>query len=110
MRPFIRNAVFFLGWLLSPLTFWNDAFVNIPLSFIFANILAKVINTDFLQLVLISYWVTNALGLFLIYVAGKDALKSKAGVAKAIIILIFTSFTYSIIIIGLGKLGILKPI
>lgn len=110
MRPFIRNTVFFIGWLLSPLTFWNDAFVNIPLSYLLANILVRFMNVDFLRLVLISYWVTNGLGICLMYAAGKDAVRSREGVIKDILSLIITTVVYSLIIVALGRLGILRPL
>lgn len=109
MRPFIRNTVFFIGWLLSPLTFWNDAFVNIPLSYLLANLLAKLIRADFLWLVLISYWLTNVAGLYLMYTAGQGIVKSRAGVIKEVSRLLITSIVYSLIIVAIARLGILKP-
>ena len=109
-RPFIRNAVFFIGWILSPLTFWNDAFVNIPLSYLMANLLVRFIRADFLWLVLVSYWLTNVAGLFIMYAAGKDIVKGRAGVLKEIFSLLITIVIYSVIIVVLGRLGIIKPL
>lgn len=110
VRPFIRNTVFFIGWILSPLTFWNDAFVNIPLSYLFANLLFRFINVNFMWLVLASYWFTNVLGLYLMYAAGKELVRSRAGVVKEILKLIGTTAIYSLIIVILAKLGILRPL
>lgn len=110
MRKFIRNTVFFIGWMLSPLTFWNDAFVNIPLSYLLANLLARFINVNFLWLVLVSYWITNVLGLGLMYAAGKDAIRSREGAVKEFSTLIGTTIIYSIIIVALNRAGILKPL
>lgn len=110
MNAFLRNTIFFIGWLLSPLTFWNDAFVNIPLSYLLANILIRVIRADFLWLVLASYWITNVAGLLLMYVAGKEMVRSRAGVKKQILDLILTSIAYSLLIVALHRFGILKPI
>lgn len=110
MRPFIRNTVFFVGWVLSPLTFWNDAFVNIPLSYLMANILVRLIKADFLWLVLISYWITNILGVYLMYAAGKDVVRKREGVVKDIISLIITTAAYSLIIVVLSRMGIIRPL
>jgi len=110
MRTLIRNTVFFIGWVLSPLTFWNDAFVNIPLSYLIANLLFRFIKTDFLQLVLVAYWFTNVVGLGIMYAAGKDVAKGRAGVIKGVFSLLVTSVIYSLIIVVLGRLGIIKPL
>lgn len=110
MNIFIRNTVFFIGWILSPLTFWNDAFVNIPLSYLMANILVRFIKCDFLWLLLASYWFTNVAGLGMMYATGKDIAKGRAGVIKGILSLLITSAVYSVIIIVLGRLGIIKPL
>lgn len=29
-RRLFKAFIFFIGWILSPLTWWNDAFVNMP--------------------------------------------------------------------------------
>jgi len=110
MNKFIRNTVFFIGWILSPLTFWNDAFVNIPLSYLMANLFIRFIKCDFLLLVLISYWLTNIAGLFMMYAVGKDIIRSRGGVVKEIINLLITTAVYSVVIIALGRLGIIRPL
>jgi hypothetical protein len=51
----LGRMVFFVGWLLSPFTFWNDAFVNIPLSYLSAIVIVKFLRVDFLMAVLVSY-------------------------------------------------------
>lgn len=110
MRQLVRNTVFFLGWLLSPLTFWNDAFINIPISYTLASLLIKIVHVDFLTLVLIFYWITNGIGLCMMYLAGKDMVRHKAGLIKQVFSLIITTTIYSLIIIALCKIGFLKPL
>ncbi|MFA6320546.1 MAG: hypothetical protein WCY36_01675 [Candidatus Omnitrophota bacterium] len=108
-KDFIGRLVFFIGWLLSPLTFWNDAFVNIPISYIAAAFLFRFIHTDFLFIVLICYWLSNILGLVLMVIAGKSIFASGRGVLKEIVILVATMLIYSTVLLGLEKVGILKP-
>lgn len=110
MRPFIRNTLFFIGWMLSPLTFWNDVFINIPLSYLLANLLLLMVRANFLLLLIISYWFTNCLGLYIMYVTGNPILKGREGVAKEIVNLMLTMAAYSLVILALGKIGILKPL
>ena len=85
MNQFLRNTIFFIGWVLSPLTFWNDAFVNIPLSYLLANILVRFIRADFLLLVLIAYWFTNALGLYMMYATTRQIFKGRGEALKEIL-------------------------
>lgn len=106
----MRNTVFFIGWMLSPLTFWNDAFVNIPLSYLIANLLMLFIRSDFLLLVLVSYWFTNALGLYMMYIATRQIFKGRGEVVKEILKLIATTVVYSLILVALAKTGVIRPL
>ncbi len=108
--PALKGAVFFIGWLLSPLTFWNDMFVNIPLSYICASLAVRVIPADFFLLVLIFYWLSNILGLYLMYASGRRLIREGEGLAKSLLILFITIVVYSGLLGLLNKLGILKPL
>ena len=110
MSTFIKNTVFFIGWMLSPLTFWNDAFVNIPFSYLCASLLFRFMRADFLTLMLIMYWMSNGLGLYMMYASGRAIFKDRAEVSKALITFIVTVIVYSVILLALDRIGILKPI
>ncbi len=110
MSTFIKNAVFFIGWMLSPLTFWNDVFVNIPIAYLCATLLVRVIKADFLFLVLIFYWLSNGLGILMMYLSGKSIMQDKSNRLQALVTLLITVVIYSVIIIILNRTGILKPI
>ncbi len=69
----IRAIVAFIGLMLSPLTPWNDSFVNIPLSILIAEILRPIMGFD--KGYWFGYFLTNALGIFLLLLASKDDLK-----------------------------------
>ncbi|MDP3790999.1 MAG: hypothetical protein Q8R38_03025 [Candidatus Omnitrophota bacterium] len=110
MRQFTRNIVFFIGWMLSPLTSWNDIFVNIPISYLCATLVIKFIKLDFLHLVLIFYWISNGIGMLMMFFSGKSIMKEKGSRLKALEALLLTVIIYTIIIIILEKIGILKPL
>lgn len=110
MKTFLNRALFFLGWLLSPFTFWNDAFVNIPLSYIMANLAFRLVRVDFLTLVLISYWLSNGLGILLMYLSGRKLTAGDEGSFKELINLALAITAYSLLLVLLNKFGILKPI
>ena len=110
MGTFLNRTVFFLGWMLSPFTFWNDAFVNIPLSYIMASLTLRLFHADFLALVLVYYWISNGLGILLMYLSGKKLIVGNKGILREMIGLGVTVVVYSLLLITLNKMGILKPI
>ena len=102
--------IFFIGWMLSPLTFWNDAFFNVPLSYLCASLLARVIKMDFLLLVLVAYWASNVLGLFMMYVSGRAIFKDRGEAYKTLMTFVVTVIVYSMVLLALDRIGVLKPI
>ena len=72
MNSGLKRATFFLGWLLSPLTSWNDAFVNIPLAYILSVVFVKAFHTDFVITLLGAYWFTNILGIAMMIAGGRS--------------------------------------
>ena len=110
MSAFIKNAIFFIGWMLSPLTFWNDCFVNIPISYLCAALAVRFIKADFLFLVLIFYWLSNGFGILMMYSSGKSIMRDKSNRFQTLVKLFITIVIYSVIIIILNRTGILKPI
>jgi hypothetical protein len=64
-RAFASLALVALGWLLSPLCWWNDLLVNLPLALGFARLLS-LLNPAWLLPALVSgYWLSNMAGLLL---------------------------------------------
>ena len=57
----------FVGFMLSPLSWWNDAFVNLPLAVGFGWLVALVYRPAFEGGVIAGYWLTNVLGLVLMH-------------------------------------------
>ncbi|MFA6142381.1 MAG: hypothetical protein WC738_03700 [Candidatus Omnitrophota bacterium] len=109
MTTFLNRIIFFLGWLLSPFTFWNDAFVNIPISYIAANLVFRAVHIKFMTLVLIFYWLSNGLGILLMYLTGRK-LMGRGRRGKELINVVVAIIAYSLLLLLLNKFGILKPI
>src|SRR5579871_3379486 len=74
-RKTAGGVLAFVGYMLSPLSWWNDAFVNVPLALAFAwivTLLYKIsipggqnhdrAKTVFEASWIIGYWITNVLG------------------------------------------------
>lgn len=103
----------FIGFMLSPLSWWNDAFVNLPLAFAFAWVVALPYRPAFIPAAIVGYWLTNILGLFLMHKGaqeafGKDAAPSYTWPRFTKDLLI--SLAYTGLILLLVYLKVLQPI
>ena len=109
----------FIGFMLSPLSWWNDAVVNLPLALIFASIVgvfyrpvADQSSTAFNATVILGYWLTNILGFVLLHKGARKVLSDTdlKYSRRAFLRDIGISLVYTCLIVVLIKLGILKPI
>lgn len=110
LKGFIYRSIFFLGWLLSPLTTWNDAFINIPLAYLCASLVFRLAHFNFLFMVLAFYWISNILGIAMMYFSGRAIAKGTTNWKAETLKTVLTVLIYSIILVLLGNFGILKPI
>ena len=106
----LQSFIFFIGWILSPFTAWNDLFVNIPLSYLIADFLYIFVRPPFSWLFMGSYIFTNILGLFLMFCSGKEYVLSSKSKIKAVFSLVVNTVLFSIIIYLLDKHGFKFPV
>jgi len=100
-----------IGYLLSPLSWWNDAFVNIPLALVFAWLVSFFYKPAFAVSLIIGYWLTNVLGFVLMHKGTRQILSEKAlpDSRREWLTDVIVSLVYTGVIIVLIKLEILKP-
>jgi len=65
-QKFQGSLLAFIGFMLSPLSWWNDAFVNLPLALGFGWLVARVYQPAFESSVILGYWLTNVPGFVLL--------------------------------------------
>jgi len=104
MNSSLKRATFFLGWLLSPLTSWNDPFVNIPLAYGLSIIFVRAFRTDFVITLLAAYWFTNILGIAMMMVSGQSIFRDKANRAREVLVILGTLIVYSLLMIVIGNI------
>jgi hypothetical protein len=101
-----------IGFLLSPLSWWNDAFVNLPLAIGFAWLIALFYKPAFEASVIIGYWLTNVLGFMLMHkgaarmVSDEDHRYTWRQGLKDVLI----SLAYTAVIVVLVQTKLLRPI
>lgn len=113
MRIRIQGGlVTFIGFLLSPLSWWNDLFVNVPLAAVFAWMVSFFHPPAFEASLIVGYWLTNVVGLVLMHKGAKQVKTAEPVVyngrelAKDVIV----SLIYTGVIVGLIKLNVLAPL
>ena len=100
-----------LGYMLSPLSWWNDAFLNLPLAFAFAYPFSLVCEDLFVPCMVVGYWLTNILGFVLLHRGASDLVSrnEQRYALKDLFKDISISVAYTLIIVMLAALGILRP-
>ena len=70
-RRVTGSVLAFVGFMLSPLSWWNDLFVNVPLALAFAWIVSLANERAFQASFVVGYWLTNVLGFVLMHKGGQ---------------------------------------
>ncbi len=102
----------FIGFLLSPLSWWNDLFINIPLALGFAWLVALVWPAAFEVSFIAGYWLTNVLGLVLMsrgaqeLVSGRSRPYSRRELLKDLVV----ALLYTALILALIHGKVLQPV
>lgn len=111
MRRARGGLVATAGFLLSPVSWWNDLFVNIPIAYAFGALAGLVSEELFLPAMVLGYWITNVLGLFLMH-RGLEDLLSKDGRSgrrwRRILTDLSVSAAYTIVVVLLVEAGVLR--
>ncbi|RDZ44625.1 hypothetical protein C5B91_10365 [Haloferax sp. Atlit-10N] len=67
-----------IGFVLSPLSWWNDLVVNLPLAYAFGVTVSLVSRSWFLPGVVAGYWLTNVVGFVLLHKGAVDAVSAES--------------------------------
>ena len=111
-RKTYGGVLAFIGFMLSPLSWWNDLFVNVPLAVGFAWLVSLVYKPAFIAAAIVGYWLTNVLGFVLLHKGAQQAFTSedKPCTRRGLLRDILISLLYTLLIVVLVKLGVLKPV
>lgn len=90
------------GFILSPLSWWNDLLVNVPLAYLFAAPFAQLNEALFLPAFVLGYWLSNLLGLVLLHLGAGGAVRPNRPVDLRRDLLISVGYTVLIIALVAG--------
>lgn len=100
-----------IGFMLSPLSWWNDLVVNVPLALLFAWLVSVVYQPAFEASLIVGYWLTNVLGFVLMQKGGEKlaAKQDKPYSYRALLRDVGISLAYTLLILLLLQWKVLKP-
>lgn len=111
-RKISGGILAFVGFMLSPLSWWNDLFINVPLALAFAWVVSLFYQKAFAPSLVIGYWLTNVLGFILMHKGAQRMLSNKEQrySRKDLLRDVGISLLYTAVIVALVQFGVLKPV
>ena len=99
-----------IGYLLSPVSWWNDIFINLPLAYIFGFIFGLISRKLFLPFMILGYWITNIIGFILMHYGVVDLIskEKKKYTKKELVKDLIVSIIYTLIVLLLIRIGWIK--
>jgi hypothetical protein len=93
-----------VGYLLSPLCWWNDLIINLPIAYGFGYVISLWRSEWFFGAAIVGYWLSNLVGIVLMQMGTKDILQTtakKRSFKHEIFSGVLTSTAYTAVIVAL---------
>lgn len=97
--------------MLSPLSFWNDLFFNLPIAYAFGYLCSLISPNLLLPCSIIGYWLSNIAGILLMQAGAIDVFQNQPqerDLKKELLMGLVSSLVYTVIIIALIQFKILQ--
>lgn len=109
-KPIIKRGLLTtVGYFLSPFSWWNDLYVNLPIAYGMAWVVSLIDKRIFGVALVVFYWITNIAGLIMLHRGLAPAMADgNQGHRKKIVADLIISVVYTGVIILLLYLGFLK--
>ncbi|WP_066378178.1 MULTISPECIES: hypothetical protein [unclassified Anabaena] len=90
-----------VGYMLSPLSWWNDLFFNLPIALLLGYLVSFINQDWFLPGTLIGYWLSNVLGILMMQFGAMDMfLKTEKRHLKRDVLIGLGSSTLYTLVVG----------
>jgi hypothetical protein len=114
IRPFKKlrgGFLMVLGYLLSPLCWWNDLVFNLPVAYGFGYLCSLISSSFLVPGAIAGYWLSNVVGILLMQAGLLDVVQKEAqerSVKKELLTGIVSSTVYTAVIVLLLQFKILE--
>ena len=93
-----------VGYLLSPLCWWNDLVINLPIAYGFGYVISLWHSEWFFPAAIAGYWLSNLVGIVLMQMGAKDVLQNtvkKRSLKQEFFSGVLTSTAYTVVVVAL---------
>jgi len=100
-----------IGYLLSPLCWWNDLIFNLPIAYGFGSLIACLHADFFLPAAVVGYWLSNLVGILLMQFGTKELIggeKKERNWPKELRNGLLSSTAYTLVILVLIHFQVLE--
>ena len=108
----LRGGAFLvIGYLLSPLSFWNDLFFNLPIAYFFGYVCSLIYPNLLIPCSILGYWLSNIAGILLMQVGAVDVFQDQPkerNLKKELLMGLLSSVVYTMVILALVQLKIIQ--
>lgn len=104
------SLVLGIGYMLSPLSWWNDLFFNLPIAYGFGYAVSWLNGDWFLPATILGYWISNVLGIVMMQFGATDLFWSDRPrqPLKDLLMGLGSSTLYTLAIVGLVYFHLLE--
>lgn len=105
------GLLFIIGYLLSPLCWWNDLIFNLPIAYGFGYLCSLISQSWMLPGLIVGYWLSNVVGFVLMQFGATDTIQAQKphNVRKELLTGILSSTVYTLIVVVLVQFHVLDP-
>ncbi|MBW4684525.1 MAG: hypothetical protein KME40_05365 [Komarekiella atlantica HA4396-MV6] len=107
----IRGGFFLvIGYLLSPLCWWNDLIFNLPIAYLFGYICSLFAPKLLMPCIIIGYWLSNIIGILLMQAGAIDIFQKQPqerNLKKELFTGLISSTAYTFLILALIQFKII---
>jgi hypothetical protein len=99
-----------IGYLLSPLSWWNDLFFNLPIAYFFGYVCSLFSKDLLIPCAIAGYWLSNVLGILLMQTGALDMVQDSAAprnFKQELLMGIGSSTIYTLVILALVHFKVL---
>jgi len=100
-----------IGYLLSPLCWWNDIFFNLPIAYAFGYICSWLSPDLLFPCTIVGYWLSNIAGILLMQLGTLDVLADKPkekNLKKELLTGLVSSTVFTVVIVALIHFNVLE--
>ncbi|MDZ7359480.1 MAG: hypothetical protein ONB46_01960 [candidate division KSB1 bacterium] len=108
-KRFLPGLAFAIGYILSPLSWWNDIFVNLPLAYLLGNVTNFFFPGSFQIGMIAAYWLSNLVGILFMLWGGSRLLGKAPPKRRELWLSVGVSFLYTLALYLLMQWGIVRP-